>query len=113
MKTKVQSWLWPDRTISKRESRQLREEHNALVNQCSELRDTLADTVKLFDHLKEWPKCNARRFFFLRDGSEHGTIEDARGLLARTTYSAVVAYSRPDRSRTRAARRAQFNRVSP
>lgn len=26
------SWLWPDHSISKAESRQLREEHNALVN---------------------------------------------------------------------------------
>lgn len=26
------SWLWPDRVIGKRESRQLREEHNRLVN---------------------------------------------------------------------------------
>lgn len=25
------TWLWPDRTIGKRESRDLREEHNALV----------------------------------------------------------------------------------
>jgi hypothetical protein len=31
------SWLWPDRTIGKRESRQLREEHNALVNSHEEL----------------------------------------------------------------------------
>lgn len=31
------SWLWPDRTIGKRESRQLREEHNALVNASAEL----------------------------------------------------------------------------
>lgn len=35
MKTK--SWLWPDHTIGKRESRQLREEHNALVNSHAEL----------------------------------------------------------------------------
>ena len=26
------TWLWPDRTIGKKESRVLREEHNALVN---------------------------------------------------------------------------------
>lgn len=29
---KTQSWLWPDRTIGKKESRVLREEHNAVVN---------------------------------------------------------------------------------
>jgi hypothetical protein len=34
---KVQSWLWPDRVISKRESRVLREEHNAAVNTNAEL----------------------------------------------------------------------------
>lgn len=28
----AKSWLWPDRTIGKAESRNLREEHNALVN---------------------------------------------------------------------------------
>lgn len=26
------SWLWPDHVIGKRESRRLRDEHNALVN---------------------------------------------------------------------------------
>lgn len=30
-------WLWPDRTIGKRESRVLREEHNALFNSHAEL----------------------------------------------------------------------------
>jgi len=28
----MNTWLWPDREISKSESRRLREEHNALVN---------------------------------------------------------------------------------
>lgn len=37
VKREPNSWLWPDRTISKRESRQLREEHNALVNEYAEL----------------------------------------------------------------------------
>ncbi len=31
------SWLWPDRAISKTESRKLREEHNALVNVYAEI----------------------------------------------------------------------------
>lgn len=31
------SWLWPDRVIGKRESRQLREEHNRLVNSSAAL----------------------------------------------------------------------------
>lgn len=37
MKTTHKSWLWPDRTIGKRESRELREEHNALVNRVASL----------------------------------------------------------------------------
>jgi hypothetical protein len=35
------SWLWPDHVIGKRESRQLREEHNALVNSHADMRDAL------------------------------------------------------------------------
>lgn len=38
---KAQPWLWPDHAISKRESRQLREEHNAVVNLNSELLEAL------------------------------------------------------------------------
>lgn len=30
-------WLWPDHEIGKRESRQLREDHNAVINQLSQL----------------------------------------------------------------------------
>ena len=37
----MQSWLWPDRTIGKRESRQLREEHNELVNEHAAMLDAL------------------------------------------------------------------------
>lgn len=40
---KATSWLWPDRTIGKRESRDLREEHNALVNSHAELVDLIRD----------------------------------------------------------------------
>ena len=36
------SWLWPNHTIGVKESRQLREEHNALVNSHAELLDALA-----------------------------------------------------------------------
>lgn len=31
------SWLWPDHVIGKRESRRLREQHNALANSHAEL----------------------------------------------------------------------------
>ena len=33
----MKTWLWPDRKISKTESRALREEHNALVNVSADL----------------------------------------------------------------------------
>lgn len=38
---KAQSWLWPDHIIGKRESRKLREEHNAVVNSHAELLEAL------------------------------------------------------------------------
>lgn len=47
------------------------------------LEQSLADMVRLIDHLKEYPKCNARKFLFRRDGNEHGTIQEARNLLTR------------------------------
>ena len=40
---KNQCWLWPDRQISKTESRELREEHNALVNAYGNALDVLMD----------------------------------------------------------------------
>lgn len=39
--SKFQSWLWPDRAIGKRESAQLREEHNAAVNALAKAIDAL------------------------------------------------------------------------
>lgn len=38
-----QSWLWPDHIISRRESRALREGHNALVNSHAELLEALRE----------------------------------------------------------------------
>lgn len=38
-------WLWPDRTIGKQESRQLREEHNAVVHEVDRLKALNADLV--------------------------------------------------------------------
>ena len=37
MNTKQTTWHWPDHVIGKRESRRLREEHNALANSHAEL----------------------------------------------------------------------------
>jgi len=45
------SWLWPDRTIGKRESRELREEHNRLVNAYVRLQEVLDDEKQSRDHL--------------------------------------------------------------
>ncbi len=36
MSAVAKSWLWPDHVIGKRESRVLRETHNALVNLCND-----------------------------------------------------------------------------
>ena len=44
--TAHKSWLWPDRTIGMRESRALREEHNAVVNSHAEL---LSATASFLD----------------------------------------------------------------
>lgn len=41
----AQSWLWPDRVIGKRESRTLRDEHNALVNSHADLLEQLKALV--------------------------------------------------------------------
>ena len=46
MKTPKQTtWNWPDHIIRKRESRQLREEHNALANEHAELLDALRECI--------------------------------------------------------------------
>jgi hypothetical protein len=39
-------WLWPDRVISKRESRVIREEHNAAVNVYAKLLIALRTIAK-------------------------------------------------------------------
>lgn len=44
----IESWLWPDHVIGKRESRRLREEHNHLVNELAKLRAKSAQVVKHF-----------------------------------------------------------------
>ena len=49
----------------------------------TELIGALRGMVGLIDHLHNYPKANPRKFFFLRDGGEHGNIHDARALLAK------------------------------
>lgn len=40
------SFLWPDHIIGKRESRRIREEHNAAINDMSELLEALRETLE-------------------------------------------------------------------
>ena len=47
-------WLWPDHVIGKRESRKLREEHNALINSHAELLEALRELLVEYDqHIPE------------------------------------------------------------
>jgi len=46
----MNSWLWPDRVISKSESRKLREEHNKLVNLSRDMLDALEEIVAEFNN---------------------------------------------------------------
>ena len=72
----TQSWLWPDRTIGKRESRQLREEHNALVNEHAAMRDALRELSEAVKPTREGK----------RDGGTFGRLsmadDNARAILA-------------------------------
>lgn len=45
------SWLWPDHVIGKRESRRLRDEHNALVNRVDNLARALSELLTENDQL--------------------------------------------------------------
>lgn len=45
-------WLWPDKTIEKRESHQLREEHNKLVDSHNKLLDALQTCETLFSGIE-------------------------------------------------------------
>lgn len=67
----MKTWLWPDRAIGKRESRELREAHNATVNMAAELLHELLAT-------KSWMEdCMLER--------------QQRGLPSRERYEAVAA----------------------
>lgn len=52
---KQTTWHWPDHVIGKRESRRLREEHNALANSHAELmkviRDALESLAADYEHM--------------------------------------------------------------
>jgi hypothetical protein len=44
----MRSWLWPDHVIGKRESRRLRDEHNAAVNEAGKLAEALEGMMRAF-----------------------------------------------------------------
>lgn len=48
----MKTWLWPDRAIGKRESRALREEHNATINVAAELLNACENVIELFANTK-------------------------------------------------------------
>ena len=59
----TRTWLWPDRTIRKPESRVLREEHNALVNLTAALLAALENyhewmTQARADEPEDWDTTN-------------------------------------------------------
>jgi len=71
------SWLWPDRTIGKRESRTLREEHNATVNSHADLLACLRKCVDEMDSRGDYER--------QRDGGyddEDAAIDAARTAIA-------------------------------
>jgi hypothetical protein len=53
-------WLWPDHCIGKRESRRLREEHNATVNDCADLLAACKYVVAWTPDTEKWDPETAR-----------------------------------------------------
>jgi hypothetical protein len=75
---KPTTWLWPDHKIGKRESRKLREEHNALMNQSADL---LAALMEMMDQAGEvYPHFESER--------GQANIAKARAAIARATGAA-------------------------
>jgi hypothetical protein len=66
--TPGKSWLWPDRTIGKRESRTLREEHNALVNSEAEL-------LRALERCADW----------FAGGGDEPDVDELRAAIAKAT----------------------------
>lgn len=91
MSTQHTTWLWPDHRIGMRESRRLREEHNALVDSHAEL------LVACKELLAEWDARNDELC-----ASEPGTIgyPDTGGIVAARDAVASAAESESDAGRT-------------
>lgn len=76
---KHQSWLWPDRAIGKRESRELREEHNALINSHAQLLDVLRMMPAV---LRDRPECYAELAAVAKALLAAGDTTNCNGALA-------------------------------
>ena len=62
--SKHSTWLWPDRTIGKRESRALRDEHNRLINSHAKLLEAIEQSLTAYGALGYMrPKEYAQRRF--------------------------------------------------
>lgn len=97
------SWLWPDHAIGKKESRKLREEHNAVLNAYND--SVVIDAPK---HPEEQPDLRFRMFtaVYVCPGTKRGsriTITDLRHNTRKTlnyddgkgrTFEQATAYLR-------------------
>ena len=73
-------WLWPDRVIGKKESRVLREEHNALCNSHAEL-------VKALDQLQASATWAGQMIGDIPEQSHfRQTVLEARSLVKANSY---------------------------
>lgn len=71
-------WLWPNRTIGKGESGQLREEHNAAVNKIEDLKTALRDVLG-------WYQSSDVAALMTKKGEQaeyHRTVTQARNALS-------------------------------
>jgi hypothetical protein len=82
---KTDAWLWPDHVVGTRESRELRESHNALVNNHAALlaeRDRL--TQCLTRTLAALPGCATRGEYFVE-----AILSDIRSALLAKDFKAA------------------------
>ena len=106
----LDSWLWPDHNIGKRESRGLREDHNRLVNVASELLETcelayvtLLNSTERLNRQHEL--CRLRDAIALATGRESRDVQDSYEEAALRfaadpvywTYAQAIAEARKSR----------------
>jgi len=78
-------WLWPDRTIGKKESSVLRDEHNALVNSHAELLEALKEVTKYFGNVRFGEKGYTYDgvLIDMNEGAHKKLLEEARAAIAK------------------------------